>query len=159
MKRRSFFSGLLLLIAAVFATAADKPDAKPSAPVAPPTNAPSGRVIAYYFHGTVRCETCQKIERMAREVIEDKFKTELSAKRLVFKPVNYDLPENAHFLQDYKLPCPSLVLVRRKDGKDEQWKLLGETWQRVEDATKFNRYVEEEMSKALQNAKWPVTVD
>jgi len=50
-------------------------------------------------------------------------------------------------------------MVTRKDGKDEQWKLLGETWQRVEDATKFNRYVEEEMSKALQNAKWPVTVD
>jgi hypothetical protein len=26
-----------------------------------------------------------------------------------------DLPEDAHFLKDYKLPCPSLVMVRRKD--------------------------------------------
>jgi hypothetical protein len=159
MKRRILFTGLLLLVASAFANAAEKSEAKPAAPAATTTNAPSVQVIAYYFHGTVRCETCQKIERQARAVIEQKFQPGLTAKRLVFKPVNYDLPENAHFLQDYKLPCPSLVLVRRKDGKDEQWKLLGETWQRVEDATKFNRYVEEEMSKALQNAKWPVTVD
>jgi len=47
--------------------------------------------------------------------------TELAAKRLMFKPLNYNLPENAHFLQDYKLPCPLVVLVRCKDGKDEKW--------------------------------------
>ena len=84
----------------------------------------------------MRCETCQKIERQAREVIEQRFKSELAVKRLVIKSLNYDLPENTHFLQDYKLPCPSLVLVRSKDSKDEKWKLLGETWQLVGDETK-----------------------
>ena len=111
------------------------------------------QVIAYYFHGTMRCETCQRIERHAREVIEQRFKAELAAKRLVFKPLNYDLPENAHFLQDYKLPCPSLVLVRRQAGKDEKWKLLAETWQLVEDGTKFNRYVEDAVDKSLRDMK------
>ena len=150
MKRRIFFAGLLLLVASAFANAAEKPEAKPSTPAATTTNAPSVQVIAYYFHGTVRCEKCQKIERMAREVIEQRFKPEMTAKRLLFKPLNYDLPENAHFLQAYKLPCPSLVLVRRQAGKDEKWKLLGETWQLVEDATKFNRYVLDEVEKLLR---------
>lgn len=153
MKLRSFIANLLLLWVAVSAQAADTTEAKPIVPSAAATNAPSVQVIAYYFHGTVRCETCQKIERQAREVIQDKFKSELAAKRLVFKPVNYDLPDNAHFLQDYKLPCPSLVLVRRKDGKDVKWKLLGETWQVVEDATKFNRYVEGEVDNLLRGDK------
>jgi hypothetical protein len=117
------------------------------------TNALSQQVIAYYFHGTVRCETCLKIEQQAREVIERQFKTELDAQRLVFKSVNYDLPENVHFLSDYKLPCPSLVLVRQKGGKDDQRALLGDTWQLVEDSVKFNMYIETEVNKFLNDRK------
>jgi len=71
----------------------------------------------------------------------------------VFKPLNYDLPENAHSLLDYKLPCPSLVLVRQKDGKDVQWTLLGDTWQLVEDPVKFNAYIETEVNKFLSDRK------
>ena len=114
------------------------------------TNATAQQTVAYYFHGTVRCETCLKIEQQAREVIERRFKPELDAQRLVFKPVNYDPPENAHFLLDYKLPCPSLVLVRQKVGKDEKWVLLNETWQLVEDPAKFNNYVETEVRNFLR---------
>ncbi len=117
------------------------------------TNAPSQQVIAYYFHGTVRCETCLKIERQAREVIEQRFQTELDAQRLVFKPVNYEQPENAHFQQDYKLPCPSLMLVRQKDGKDEKWTLLGNTWQLIGEPVKFNDYIETEVNKFLSDPK------
>jgi hypothetical protein len=77
----------------------------------------------------------------------------LAAQRLVFKPVNYDQPENAHFLQDYKLPCPSLVIVRRKDGKDDKWKLLGDTWKLFEDASKFDPYIETEIKKLFDVPK------
>lgn len=152
MNPKNLTLGLLLFAATAIAYAAETPSAK-SAPPATTTNAPSVQVIAYYFHGTVRCETCQKIEKQAHEVIEQRFTTELAAKRLVFKPVNYDVPENAHFLQDYKLPCPSLVVVQRKGGKDGKWKLLGETWQLVDDAKKFNRYVEVEVGKLLDASK------
>jgi hypothetical protein len=117
------------------------------------TNAPSQQVIAYYFHGTVRCETCLKIEKQAKEAIERRFQTELDAQRLVFKPVNYEQPENTHFLQDYKLPCPSLVLVRQKDGKDEKWTLLGDTWQLIGEPVKFNNYIETEVNKFLRDQK------
>jgi hypothetical protein len=151
MIRRTFFTLLVLLLAAGFGDAADKPEVKSSTPPASATNSASVQIIAYYFHGTVRCETCQKIERQAREIIEQRFKTELAAKRLAFKPVNYDLKENAHFQTDYKLPCPSLVLVRQQDGKDEKWKLLGETWKLVKDTAKFHHYVESEIGRYLQD--------
>lgn len=114
-------------------------------------NATAQQVIAYYFHGTIRCETCLKIEQQAKAVIEQQFSNELAANRLMFTSVNYDLPENAHFLTDYKLPCPSLVLVRQKDGKDEQWKLLGDVWNLVEDPVKFNGYVETEVRNFLRD--------
>lgn len=145
--------GLLLIAAMLPAGAADSPNPKPAAPATAATNAPSQMVIAYYFHGTVRCETCLKIEQQAKAVIERKFKPELDAQRLVFIPLNYDLPENAHYLLDYKLPCPSLVLVHQKAGKDEQRILLGDTWQLAENPVKFNAYIETEVNKSLRDQK------
>jgi len=114
------------------------------------TNAAASTIIAYYFHGTVRCETCLMIENLAKMVVEQQFSSEIAAHRLSFVPVNYDLPENAHFLTDYRLPCPSLVLVRQKDGKSEQWKLLGDTWQLVHEPAKLNTYVETEVRDFLR---------
>ena len=101
----------------------------------------------------MRCETCRKIERQAREALERRFAVEVAEKRLVFEPVNYDKPENRSYLEKYKLPCPSLVVVRRKGGKDEKWKLLGETWERVENPVKFNEYVEGEVEQFLRSAR------
>lgn len=149
MKRTILWLGLVLIVVSLPAAADERLNPKPVAPAT--TNAPSQQVIAYYFHGTVRCETCQKIEQQAKEVIERQFKLQLNAQRLVFKPLNYDLPANAHFLSDYKLPCPSLVLVCQKDGAAEKWKLLGDTWELVASPAKFNRYIETEVGKFLRD--------
>jgi hypothetical protein len=131
-----------------------------SKPVAAATNqitarAPAQQVIAYYFHGTVRCETCLLIERLAKNAVEQEFSAELAENRLVFTPVNYERPENTHFLTDYRLPCPSLVLVKRRDGKDESWKLLADTWQLVLEPVKLNAYVETEVRNFLYGANPP----
>ena len=69
--------------------------------------------------------------------------------------MNYELRENAHFLTDYKLPCPSLVLVKRKAGKEENWKLLADTWRLVHEPIKLNAYVETEVRTFLNGAKQP----
>lgn len=127
--------------------------AKDSATNEPATNATSPKVIAYYFHGTVRCETCLLLEGLAKVVIEEQFKAGLDAKRLIFLPLNYDLPGNAHFLTDYKLPCPSLALVRQTNGQDETWKLLGDTWQLVQDPVRLNNYVATDVRHMLGDRK------
>jgi thioredoxin 1 len=111
----------------------------------------ANQVVAYYFHGTVRCETCLKIERLALETLQQRFASELAASRLVFMSVNYDQPENRSCLEQYKLPCPSLVVARLETGKEEKWKLLGETWQLVEDTNKFNQYVGNEVERFLND--------
>jgi hypothetical protein len=146
MSLRGFLGALVLAMAAGMATGAEK---------TPPATADKGtnvQVIAYYFHETIRCETCLKIEKQAREAIERRFPVEIAEKRLIFKPVNCDKPENAHFLKDYKLPCPSLV-VRQKGGKDEKWKLLDETWEHAGNPFKLNEYVEGEVEKVMEEAK------
>ncbi len=108
------------------------------------------QAVAYYFHGTVRCETCLKIEKEARDIISGRFAGEMASGRLLFTAVNYDLPENAHFWRDYKLPCPSLVLVRKQHGSDQDWKLLGQTWELVQIPPRLHQYIEEEVTKFLE---------
>jgi hypothetical protein len=152
MMRRQFLVGLLLAGVAGVAGAADKP-ATAASPVA--ERGTNVQVTAYYFHGTMRCETCRKIEKQAREAIERRFAVEVAEKRLVFKPVNYDEPENAHFLKDYKLAGPSLVLVREVGGKEQDWKLLGQTWESVHIPPKLDLYVEEETARFLEGNKFP----
>jgi hypothetical protein len=141
---------LLALLVAVTAESAAASEKPVVTTVAKGTNE---QVIAYYFHGTIRCETCLKIEKQAREAIERQFPLEIAAKRIVFKSVNYDKPENARFMKEYKLPCPSLVMVRQKDGKDKEWKLLDKTWDHVENPVKFNEYLEEELDKLVSGLK------
>jgi hypothetical protein len=151
MTLKHFLLTLLLAVMAGASGAADSASVKATQP-AKAAMATNTLVIAYYFHGTIRCETCLKIERQARESMERRFPLEMAEKRLVFLPVNYDKPEDAHFLKDYKLPCPSLVLVRQKNGKDEKWKLLDKTWELIENPIKFNEYVEGEVDKFFLNA-------
>jgi hypothetical protein len=107
------------------------------------------QVVAFYFHGTIRCANCLAIETRAGEVVTNRFEAKIALGRSTFKALNYDQPENAHFLKDYKLPCPSLVLVRQKDGKDQDWKLLGQAWEMVQIPPKLDLYIEEELRQFL----------
>lgn len=112
-------------------------------------------MTAYYFHGTSRCETCLLIEALARAVVEQQFRSELTANRLSWQSVNYDLPENRHFLTDFNLSCPSLVLVEQQDGKPLRWKLLGDTWQLVHEPARLNDYVATEVRNFLSERGLP----
>jgi hypothetical protein len=111
--------------------------------------------VAYYFHLTVRCDTCLRIENLADQFIKSRCGAELASEALVFKPVDYEKPENAHFAKHYELPCPSLVLVRQVDGQDQQWKLLGKTWDLVEIPPRLRHYLEEELSAFLEPSTVP----
>ena len=124
------------------------------APAAPRSEAPgSNQVVAYYFHGTVRCEACLKIERLSRETLEQRFAPELAARQLVFASVNYDVPSNQVYVTKYKLPYPSLVVVRGELRKDEQWKRLDQAPELVETPARLSEYVATEVGRFLREAK------
>ena len=158
MKRWVLFLGVGFAVLAGCSEAPDRlqtrqPPGTPAVPAIAERVTESVKVIAYYFHGTVRCETCLKIEKQAEQLINSRFAVEVASDQLVFRPVNYDQPENAHFWKDYKLPSPSLVLVRQENGKDREWKLLAQTWDFVPLPPRLDQYIEEEISKFLQALK------
>jgi len=40
------------------------------------------QVVVYYFHGTMRCPTCYKLEQYSKEAIETNFKDALASGKL-----------------------------------------------------------------------------
>ena len=103
------------------------------------------KVIAYYFHTNTRCSTCIKIEQYSHEAIEQGFPNELKNGTLEMRVVNYEDPENRHFIQDYKLVSKSLVLVNMVNGKQTKWMNLKMVWQLTGRKDAFLGYVRKEV--------------
>jgi hypothetical protein len=103
------------------------------------------KVIAYYFHTNTRCSTCVKIEAYSKEAIEQGFAEELKKGSLEMRVINYENPENRHFMQDYKLVSKSLVLVNIIDGKQTEWTNLKVVWQLTGRKDAFLNYVRREV--------------
>ncbi|MDD4940245.1 MAG: nitrophenyl compound nitroreductase subunit ArsF family protein [Candidatus Omnitrophica bacterium] len=115
-------------------------------------NKPAGRVIAYYFHGNLRCSTCRTMEQYSKETIEANFKQELSSGKLEFKTVNVEERANEHFARDYQLYTKSLILSLIKDGKEIRSKNLTKIWEYASDKKRFFDYVSEEVNNFLKEA-------
>jgi len=107
------------------------------------------QVIAYYFHNTIRCKTCLKIERTAREAMEEVFAADFASGTLIWQSLNMEKPENEHFVYDYRLAMPSLVLVLTEEETEVDWKRLDDTWTHIRDEDKFIVYVVEETKAYL----------
>ncbi len=154
--RRLAPSLLLAFLAPVllagFAGQAADPASRPAPAPPAPSVQPAHKVIAYYFHGNVRCRTCRKIEASAADAIQRVFADDISAGRLDWRPTNVDQPANAHFVRDYQLVTRSLVLVELTDGKQVRWKNLDQVWELVSDDIRFAQYVQREVKAFLAGA-------
>jgi hypothetical protein len=110
-------------------------------------------IVAYYFHGNFRCATCRKLEAYSEEAITKGFADELKSGELIWRTVNTDETENKHFTEDFQLVTKSVVLVKYKDGKVEDFKNLKLVWQLVGDEEGFIRYVRNETRSFIEPAE------
>lgn len=97
-------------------------------------------LTAYYFHGTIRCQKCLEIERVSRETVESFYAEELADGRVLWRSVDFDLPENRHFFEDFNLLLPSLALECRTGGIVRR-AVLSNTWEKVEVSEELEDYV------------------
>ncbi len=110
-------------------------------------------VIVYYFHGTMRCSTCRKLEQYAKEAIETNFKDALVSGKLEFKVVNIEDKGNEHYGNDYQLYTKSLILSLVKDSKQIKWINLDKIWEYVGNKERFVDYVKSGVADLLKGAQ------
>ena len=131
-------------------SANEAPDKIPPSTESPVTPVSTDKVVAQYFHGTTRCDTCRAIEAFTREALETGFNEELKTGRLEIQSINLDESANGHFVEDYQLTTRTVVISRFEDGKQEKWKRLDQVWNLVRDKKAFLNYVQTETRTLLE---------
>ena len=138
-------------LAALFIKGNGGPESVKDASLAAETDSEAAgtRIIAYYFHGNARCKTCLTIEMYALEALETGFPEALKRNRLDFQPVNIELPENEHFIDDFQLAARTVVLQKIVDGKPGDYLNLHRVWELVGDKEAYIAYIQEETEKFM----------
>ena len=146
-QKRTFFIAFAVALAVVsclvWDSRAKRQSVSPGAAGAHQERAPlpdGPAVTVYYFHGSIRCQKCLEIERVSREAVESFYAEELSDGRFRWQSVDFDLPENRHYLDDFNLQLPSLAVECRKGGVVRRT-VLSNTWNKVEVPEDLEDYV------------------
>ena len=142
---------LALLISAATVIAGDKPetaqkDSTEAVTVESNDLQESDQVVVYYLHMNRRCMTCGKLEAYSKEAVESGFAEQLRDSSIVFRVENFETEGNEHFAKDYQLYSQSLILSRRNDGKETEWKNLDKIWKLVGNKEEFITYVQTEIA-------------
>jgi hypothetical protein len=108
-------------------------------------------VKVYYFHSNTRCTNCRNVEAFAREAVESRFADQLKAGKIVWQAINYETPGNEHYVTDYEIVAPNLVLVMFKDGKQAKWIGLKEVVDEAGDKAVFMDLLHKRLGEFLQD--------
>lgn len=103
------------------------------------------KLIVYYFHSTIRCETCIKIEKFAEQCLKENFQKELADGKIEWKILNIDDAKNAKLVKKYDLMNQALIVSKVKKGKEIKWKSLEDIWKLYGQYPKFSEYVKNEI--------------
>lgn len=109
------------------------------APALPPANATGTQVIVYYLHGTIRCVTCNQIEKQARQVVETRFANELAANQMIWKEVDFD--QDPTLAKRYDVSASTVVVARFDNGKETCYQRLDKVWPLVDQPAEFQAYI------------------
>jgi thiol-disulfide isomerase/thioredoxin len=157
MITKQILRSVLLVIAlgcfAIWANRAyHKPQATASGSPPPAETVPvlaGDQVVMTYFISGERCESCKKIEDLAKETAEKDFAAELANHKIVFRVVDTGEPANAHYISDYQLTSKIVIISHRVDGKETEWVAMEKVWDLLDDPAGFRAYLAAPIRKYL----------
>ena len=120
----------------------------------PPAPRPD-RIVVYYFHRTLRCDTCLKFEAYTDEALRSYLVEELADGRLVWSVLNVDDESNATLVDAYDIFESSLVVSAVDAGEERSWEKLETIWGLVGDKPSFLSYIQSEVEARLSEVRRP----
>ena len=109
------------------------------------------KAIVYYMHTTIRCVTCNQIEKMAQNVVATEFSQAREDGRLVWKDV--DFQRNDALANRYDVVSSCVVVVHVRNGKEVSFQRLDEVWTLAEKPKEFDEYIAAAIRSCLEEGK------
>jgi hypothetical protein len=104
-------------------------------------------VVVYFMHGDIRCRTCNLMEALSEEVVDEEFED---------KPVSWlavNFQQNSNLASLYDVASSTVVVSRIVDGEEIDYKRLDEVWTKIGNPEEFKEYIEESIHELLDGGK------
>ena len=69
------------------------------------------KIEVYYFHFTRRCTTCNNVEKVSKEAVEQQYAEKVKAGEITFKSINLDEKEGEAIGAKLKVEGQTLLIV------------------------------------------------
>lgn len=108
------------------------------------------KVNLYYFHATVRCEGCLKIEKYVEMAINELYAKEIKNGILVYKSLDFMEAKNEELAKKYDIDSQNLILSVMNKGKEKKWLNLEDIWDKISSYEDFKKYIKDNLDKFLK---------
>ncbi len=122
---------------------------QPGGPVsAGARNVRGEQVVVYYLHTTIRCVTCNQMEKLARELVNSRFADAIQSGRLAWQEVDFQQNEDLARRFDVSSSCVVVAKVRNREIVD--FRRLEEVWTLADKPEQFNEYIAKAIAACLE---------
>jgi hypothetical protein len=97
------------------------------------------KVIVTYAHATIRCVSCETIERLTHETLDEQFSEAVTAGRIVLREVNFQ--EDTGLAKQYEIVANCVVVSHIEEGQEIRYQRLDEVWDLFEDPPAFKQFL------------------
>lgn len=135
----SFFKVLLLsfaLISIGYMLGKNSVKGNASEPLA---SAKGDHVAVYYLHSTFRCETCNQIEAMTKELLERDYAAALEDGRIRWKEI--DFIKNTEMAEAFGVAASCVVVAQIRKGDVIDYQRLDGVWSLLNKPDVFDDYI------------------
>lgn len=103
-----------------------------------------------YFHATARCQGCLKIEDFTFSSVNKNYEKELKNGLIKIQSIDFLEPENEKYQTKYGFDTQALIISKKVDGQEVEWKNLDKIWDYSDNFRKYEKYVKKEINKLLK---------
>ena len=102
-------------------------------------------IQVFYFHTRARCVSCRLIEDFTKKAVEANFADLITENKISFAALNYQEAGNNHYISQFGLYMPTVVIAKYQDGKMQNWKSLNQVWNLTRDENEFITFITNEV--------------
>lgn len=104
-------------------------------------------VNVFYMHGTFRCESCNRIEKMAKTMLDEKFPEKLASGDIVWKEVNFQ--QRQDLAKKFEVVASCIVVEKTDQSGKSIFERLDKVWTLFEDKKAFDLYLMNSVNRIL----------
>lgn len=103
------------------------------------------KIQVFVFHATQRCYSCITIGKFAGETVNEYFQPELRDRKIEFREINIDLPENKELARKFQAGGSSLYINAIIDSQDNIAEDIA-VWRLVNNEIQFKNYLKNKLN-------------